>query len=190
MIKRITTLFIIATLFVSGLSSQTKRELKAIEKRQKAIAETTTENGERFFTNTMYEHTLKPIVKSCTRNGSTVTIEMMVWNTSDDIDQDVCFSCNGAGFTVSKAVDNLGNIYNGSTSRCFSFDFRGADENKIYYTTETLFLPAGAPLKVTLSIKGVNTNATTFSNLSFLIHSTSIYDGVAMVFKIIDLPIE
>lgn len=186
--KRLFLVAVMALLAIASVDAQSKKELKAMAKRQETIKATTDEEGARFLINKNYSHTIKPTVTSCTRSGSTVKIDMMVWNTSEDKDVTLKFFGTGYGYSDTKAEDNLGNVYNGGKTRCITVDFRGAKDKYIYYSSDPVFVPAGAPAKVTLSIKGVDRHATQFNEFAFVIHSSS--NNVGMKFTCLDLPIE
>ncbi|MFR9540013.1 MAG: hypothetical protein SNI49_07630 [Rikenellaceae bacterium] len=189
--KRLFFIVVTILLTIGNVTAQSKKELKAQAKRQELVAATTDEDGTRYFVNNAYSHTIKPTVTRCSRSGSVVKIDMMVWNTSDDKDQELVFSGTEYAFATAKAEDNLGNVYDGAKTRCMTFDFRGADKDKLYYTTSPEFVPAGGPLKITLSIKGVKPDATKFNELSFLVYSSLNNAGsLGMRFQIAELSIE
>lgn len=182
--KRISQLIGITTvllMLVGTSEAQSKRELKKIKERQELVVKTTKDDGSRFFCSKL--GTVRADIRSCKVGTAGISVDMMVWNNSTE-DAEFTFIGTTYAFRNTIAEDDLGTVYKGSTKNYFSFSsnrFEGT-----YSVSKPIFVPANAPLRVTMNISHVNKEAKMFKNLKFLfMRGELLYE-----FEIADLTIE
>lgn len=177
----ITAIVLIST---GSVSSQSKKELKAMAKIQEDVNATTTNAGSRFFSikSTHISFYASPTFEYV---DGAAKIYILIQNRNSK-DEHLTLYGNGGEYTYNtQAEDDLGRFYNSSR---FTFAVGGSD--RFEGRCNDVLVPAQGVLKLVLKIDNVRADVTKFSKISFGYKAA--LEGITMTRKatIVELPID